>query len=899
MASQPPPPQDLLAFTRSQRVSDPVDDPPEGVHLPISRRFVRFCAIAVVTLCILLVAAFVAGRFWMRHAMIGALPQLDGSLSVPGLHAPASIERDPHGVPTIRATSMDDLIFAQGYITASDRLFQMDSIRRHAAGELAEILGSSLLPHDRMQRTLQIRAAADRAVAQLPPDQLHWLEVYARGVNAADDAVHDHLPIEFRILNYRPKPWLPRDSLLVSLAMFEDLTNGFPEKLSREALTARLATDSPPDLRAQLLSDLFPVGSWRDHPPSQPVPDLTAPVDDVPPIPLDDSQVKLRHPAPTPRSTVEDLAALTQSLAPSLCSDCRAGSNNWVVSGAHTASGQPLLSNDMHLTLSVPGIWYAANLEAPLPGSAEPFHVVGVTLPGTPFVIVGHNQHVAWGFTNLGADVQDLYLEHTRGSGVSQEFQTADGNWRPMLHKRELIHVRGGADQTLDVLATEHGTAPTPVISPMIPTETRPVSLRWVIYDPGTLTSPFFSIDSATGAPALARAFEAFGGPAQNLVYADDHGHIGYHSTGHIPLRGSVLSPSPLSPVPTDATADAPSHEWAGYLPYDQLPQTVDPPGGILATANARITPDGYPFPITDNWSDPYRNQRIWKLLSGRQHLSAADMLAIQGDVYSDPDRVIAQRLAYALDRTLDRATDHANLRSDGKRLHQAADLLRSWNGKVSSDSPAAAIVDATRAALWPMILTPRLDASATASKSSTPRPKPWHLYLWGERSFAEEQIIVHAPARWLPPGYATWDDLLAAAVDEGLTNSHAPSNLSTWRFGKAHPLVVQHPLFAQSALLSRLAGLPTGVTSQAQSGNGTTIKQVGRSFGPSERFTADLANLDGSTLNLVLGESGNPASPYFLDQFPAWLHVSTFPLPFTDAATRSAARHSLTLNPR
>jgi len=896
MASQPPPPQDLLAFTRSQTVSDPVGDPPGGVHLPISRRFVRFSAIAVVILCILLVAALVAGRLWMRHAMIGALPQLDGSLSVAGLQAPVSIERDPHGVPTIRASSMDDLIFAQGYITASDRLFQMDSIRRHAAGELAEILGSGLLQHDRMQRTLQIRSAADRAIAELPAEQLHWLDIYAAGVNAAADAMHDHLPIEFRVLNYRPRPWLPRDSLLVSLAMFEDLTNGFPEKLNREALTARLAADSPPDLRAQLLSDLFPVGSWRDHPPSQPVPDLTAPVDEIPPVPLDDSQVKLRPPALTPRSTVEDLAALTQSLAPSPCPACRAGSNNWVVSGAHTASGQPLLSNDMHLTLSVPGIWYAANLEAPLPGSADPFHVAGVTLPGTPFVIVGHNQHVAWGFTNLGADVQDLYLEHTRGSGVSQEFQTVDGNWRPMLHKRELIHVRGGADQTLDVLATEHGSAATPVISPMIPTETRPVSLRWVIYDPGTLTSPFFSIDSAADAPALARAFEAFGGPAQNLVYADGHGHIGYHSTGHIPLRGSVLSPSPLSPVPTDATAaDAPSHEWAGYLPYDQLPQTVDPPGGILATANARITPDAYPFPITGNWSDPYRNQRIWKLLSGRQKLSPADMLAIQGDVYSDPDRVIAQRMAYAIDH----ATDNANLHSDRKRLHQAADLLRSWNGKVSSDSPAAAIVDTARAALWPMILTPRLDASTPASNASGPSPKPWQLYLWGERAFAEEQIIVHAPARWLPPGYSTWDDLLAAAVNQGLTDAHAPSILGAWRFGKAHPLEIRHPLFAQSALLSRLVGLPTGITSQAQSGNGTTIKQVGRSFGPSERFTADLANLDGSTLNLVLGESGNPASPFFLDQFPAWLHVSTFPLPFTDAATRSAATHSLTLNPR
>ncbi len=884
---------DPLAFTRKLRGDEvaPASEPPSNPE-PRRRRWPRFAAAAALFLSLLLIACLVAGRLWMSRAMNAALPQLDGALSVPGLRAPVTVARDGHGVPTLRAGSLDDLIFAQGYVTAQDRLFQMDTLRRHASGELAEILGSRLVQHDRMQRILQIRAAADRAVSQLPPDQLHWLEIYAAGVNAAAEAMQDHLPVEFRILNYRPKPWLPRDSLLVSLAMFEDLTNGFPEKLNREALSARLATDAPPELRTQLLSDLFPVGSWRDHPPSQPVPDLTAPVDEVPPIPLDDSQVKLGAPPRASGSEVGDLLALTQSLAPSLCPDCRAGSNNWVVSGARTASGQPLLSNDMHLGLGVPGIWYALNLEAASATLGEPFHVAGVTLPGTPFVIVGHNQHVAWGFTNLGADVQDLYIEHLRGSGDSQEFESADETWRPVLHGREVIRVRGSADQTLDVIATVHGSTPTPVISPMIASERRAISLHWVVYDPGILTSPFLEIDSAADAASLAKAFAAFGGPAQNLVYADDRGHIGYHATGRIPLRGPLLLPSALSSVPTDAVAaDASSHEWTSYIPYDQLPQVLDPPGGILATANARITPDAYPFPITDNWSDPYRNERIWKLLAGRQHLSPADMLAIQGDVYSDPDRVIAQRLAYAL--------DHAGSRGNQKRLHQAADLLRAWNGVVGADSPAAAIVDAARAALWPLLLTPRLPSGAVSVTPSKPASEPWQLYTWGERAFAEEQLIVHTPARWLPPSYPTWDDLFAAAVDKALTDSHAPANLAAWRFGRAHPLEIQHPLFAQSALLNRVVGAATGVRSQSQSGDGTTVKQVGHSFGPSERFTADLANPDASTLNLVLGESGNPASPYFLDQFPAWLHVSTFPLPFHNAAPSPAATHSLTLNPR
>ncbi len=781
MPSQDHSPSDLLAYIRQPRspVSTSIEEEPPPANAARPGRAARWVGVAALALCVLAVAGLITGRLWLRHTMENALPQLDGSLTVPGLSAAVTVERDVHGTPTIHAASIQDLIFAQGYITAQDRLFQMDSLRRHAAGELAEILGPALLEHDRTGRILQLRSTADAAVAQLPPEQLHWLEIYAAGVNAAVAAMGDHLPFEFRVLKYAPRPWTPRDSLLVSLAMFEDLTNRFPEKLNREALTARLATGAAPELRAQLLSDLYPVGSWRDHPPSQALPDLTAPVDQIPEIPLDNSQTRLRREPAANSSGMGDLLALTQSLIPSQCSGCAPGSNNWVVSGAHTASGEPLLSNDMHLTLSIPGIWYAANLQADSASSGAPFHVAGVTLPGTPFVIVGHNQHVAWGFTNLGADVQDLYIEHLRGTGPEQEFQSPDGAWHPVLHQREVIHVRGGADETLDVLATEHGAARTPIISPMLASEHRPISLHWVIYDSGALGSPFLDINSATDAPSLVQAFAAFGGPSQNLVYADDHGHIGYHATGRIPVRGSLTSPSPLSTVPLDATAaDAPSHEWSGYIPYDQLPQTIDPAGGIIATANARITPDAYPFPITDNWADPYRNERIWKLLAGRQHLTPTDMLAMQGDITSAPDRLIAQRLAYAI--------DHATIHTDGKRLHQAADLLRGWNGEVTSDSAAATIVDAARAALWPILLTPKLHSTspATSTGKTAAHTEPWQLYVWGERAFAEEQIVMHTPARWLPPTYANWDDALAAAVEKGMTDAQRslqPRQLALW----------------------------------------------------------------------------------------------------------------------
>ena len=871
---------DPVALGRRHAAEEATRNPRPFSRKRPPRRFflLKIAGFVVVALIALAVLGIPFAAHWLRSAVRDSLPQVDGSLTLAGLSAPVTVLRDAHGIPHLSAASLDDLVLAQGYITAQDRLWQMETLRRHAAGTLAEVLGKDLVTHDRAQRLLQIRAAADRAIAVLQPDQLHWLELYARGVNASIETQRDHLPLEFRLLRFSPEPWTPRDSLLVGLAMFQDLTTSFPDKLKRETVAAQLTPE--------LVADLYPVGSWRDHPPVQPVVDLTLPQPEIEQIPLDESQTRLRLPANSILKSSQHAQGLldaqsTLALLSSRydCEGCVPGSNNWVVSGAHTASGKPLLSNDMHLSHGVPGIWYEADLEAPSANGA--FHVAGVSLPGTPFIIVGHNDHIAWGFTNLGADVQDLTIEHTRGSGESAEFQAADGSWQPLVHQRELIRVHNGRNIALDVTETRHGNTLTPIISGIYPKETRAISLRWTIYDPANLTSPFFAVNSASNWSTLCAAFSGFGGPSQNMVYADDQGHIGYHAVGRIPLRGDPAHPTPPSPVPTDASATG--NEWstaAPYIPFDQLPQVYDPPGGILATANARVVPDDYPYPITLDWAAPYRNERIWKVLAANPHLTPADMLALQTDVYSDVDRVIAQRLAYAL--------DHASIPSGSKqkRLHQAADLLRNWNGNVDADTSAPAIVDATRTALWPLILTPKLGDAAK-------------LYEWGEKSFAEEQLIMHTPARWLPARYANWDDLLAEAVDQGLRDEHAPSDLSTWRYGRAHPVDIEHPVFGGLPLLQRLLGRRTGTGELPQSGDKTTVKQVGRTFGPSERFTADFSNLDHSTLNLVLGQSGDPASPWFMDQWQAWYTGKTFAFPYTAAAVQAVTTHTLVLKPQ
>ncbi len=792
--------------------------------------------------------------------MVSSLPTVDGNLKTPGLAQPVTVRRDHHGVPHIQAASLDDLLMAQGYVTAQDRLWQMDMLRRNAAGELAEILGNSLIEHDKAERVLQFRNVAQRVYRSLPDTDRRNYEQYARGVNLFLDQNQGRLPAEFRFLHYRPHRWTGVDCILIGLNMVQSLDSRWETKLSREQISQRL---HDPKLEA----DLYPVGSWRDQPPSAAVSDMTLP--HPPPPPSDDedndqTQTRLAPPRPG-----EDLRALRAALAlpaalglaapvPAACEGCASGSNNWVISGKHTATGRPLLANDMHLGLSVPNIWYMADLSAP------GLHAAGVTLPGVPFIIAGHNEHVAWGFTALYADVQDLYLEKLDGKG---HYAGPHGEWLPLGHAQETIHVRFGRDTKLDVQLTPHG----PLLNPMFHKETRAVSLHWTLYDPALASIPLYELNTAQDWPHFSAALAAWCWPTQNVVYADDAGHIAYHAVGKIPLRPGGLTTLPIS--------DAPQHEWQGYIPFEQLPNAYDPASGLLATANARVTPNDTKFPLTLDWADPYRIERVYKDLRGRDGLTRDDMLTVQNDLYSEVDQELAHRFAYAIDRN--GTTD--------TRLRQAADLLRSWDGRMTTDSAAASIILRTRQAFWPLILDPKL-----GSESGN--------YEWSESNFAEEEILMHGavpattdnPSTWLPSAYKDWDALLTEAVRRGLQTGKAPQDLARWNYGSWHVVDLEHPLYQLLPIVKGWGG--TG--DQPLSGDTTTIKQVGRAFGPSQRFTMDWAAPDDSTENIALGQSGDPASEWFRDQWPFWYSGTTFPLPFSPAAVATQTTHTLTLLP-
>jgi penicillin G amidase len=798
---------------------------------------VRIAAGLVVSFLIVAVVAMAGSVAWLKKAMREQAPQLDGQLQLPGLSAPVLVQRDTHGVPHIQAATMDDLLEAQGFVVAQDRLWQMDMARRFAAGELAELLGSSVVEHDKLQRVLQIRPAAEHLTATMPEDQKRLFEAFARGVNAYITAHQDNLPAEFRLLDYKPRPWHPVDSWLVALNMVARLDTLYPWKLERAKVEAKLAPN--------LVAELYPTTTWRDHPPTQSIPDLTAPQQNIPDIPLDESQTSL-----------QDLLRLREilNLGGDPCDSCRRGSNEWAVSGAHTASGKAMLSNDMHLEHSIPDIWHEEDLHA---GS---FHVAGVTTPGIPLIIEGHNEHISWGYTTLNGDVQDVYVEKTNGQG---EYWAGKG-WRQPEHDQEHIHVRFGQDVLLDVETTDHG----PVITPLLPHETRMLSLKWTLYGTQLGGLPLEAVDAASNWTEFRQAMSQWWGPTQNMAYADDQGHIGYQAVGLFPIRPAGLSGVPI--VETGTAADD-EHEWQGYIPFTALPSVLDPDNGIVATANARITPDGYPYPLALNWDAPYRNERIWKWLSSHSKLTPADMLTLQMDTFSEVDRALAQRFAYSIDRVT----------GADAQLRQAADLMRTWDGVITRDSVAAEIVDATKQALWPLVLEPKLGSD-------------WQLYDWQSKNFVQEEMVEKTPAEWLPAKYKSWDDLIAAAVHQGIVDHHAPPKLRDWTYGSQHVIDVRHPLYGMLPFFRS----STSTGPHQLWGDETTLNHVRGLLGASQRLTVDWSNVDGSTENIVMGESGDPLSPYFLDQFPSWYSGRTFAMPFTEAAVAASTTHTLRLVP-
>lgn len=853
-----------------------------------SRNWLGRIVLVIFLLLLLVVLGAAAWAYWIVHS---ALPQLDGAVVAPGLSSKVRVVRDEQGVPTIEAATLEDLFFAQGYVTAQDRLWQMDIMRRAAAGDLSEIIGEATVKMDREQRILGLRVVAEAAEKTISARDRAYFDAYTRGVNAFIEAHRNHLPLEFRLMKYQPRPWTVTDSLLVGARMVQDLNHyGYARALTREKILAKIGPE--------LTADLYVNSSWRDRPPT----DVRRSMDEDPALDGDDEDddedvepeggettITSTHPSPPAPSAA--FAAYQEDLSLLEADAFRPGSNDWVVSGQHTVTGKPLLSNDMHLDHQMPNLWFEAHLKS---GS---FDVAGVTLPGVPFVVVGHNQRIGWGFTNVGPTVEDDYTEEFNDQGqykapAPQTRATSHASkdhpsteWRDPQHRQEIIHVKGKPDVTLEVVTTRHG----PIITELIPGETRKIALRWTLYDGMGMT--LFDVDSAQNWDEFRKAFSMFAAPGQNVMYADVDGNIGYQATGRVPIRAAGDGSLPVS-----GSDDA--HEWKGFIPFDEMPHVYDPPTGILATANGRIAQDGYKYSISTEWDAPWRTDRIYRVLESGKKFSPSDMLALQMDVSSTYDRYIADKFVYAL--------DHAPALSD--RAKRAAEILRDWDGRMSANSPAPTIETRARQELVRMLLEPKLGpAPDNSSTGASARAKPnvanakeigalsWKSYRWGMSTVWLENVLTKQPARWLPPGYSDYDSLLVAAVENALNQTAVPSDLAQWKWGENYPVEINHLVLSQLPLVGRF----TGSGRHSLSGSSYTVKAGTRNFGASERATWNFANFDESTLNLVTGESGNFLSPHYLDQWAAWYGGSTFAFPFSPAAVQRHRAHEMTLEPR
>jgi penicillin G amidase len=803
---------------------------------------------------LILVALGVGGWFYWRVRT--CLPQLDGTLAVSGLENKVKVRRDARGVPHLKASSLDDLMFAEGYVTAQDRLWQMDLSRRLARGELSEIFGKRTLQVDTENRKLGFSELAERGIQELDPESRQVLAAYTRGVNAFISTHLDRLPIEFMLLHYRPRPWRAADSIGVALNMAKSLNSSWRTDLMRERLKSKLSPE--------LYADLFPDQVALDHPVAVPV---SGPVKAAHPDasgvlvaagsrpaldPASDASTNLAPTAESPRALPAELdptlAALTTTRDDP---EFALGSNNWVVSGAHTASGKPLLSNDPHLGHSIPSIWYQVELEAP------GLHAAGVTFPGGPVMVIGHNERIAWGMTNTGPDVQDLYLETFKPGDANQYL--VNGQWVAAEVRQEVIKVRGAADVHLTVRCTRHG----PVIGEDGKYE---LALRWTALEDHALTFAFLRMARARNWQEFTEAIRHFTGPEQNMVYGDVDGNIGYYAPAWVPVRkqgdGSVT-----------VRGDTDDNEWLGYIPFEDLPHAYNPPSGIIATANSRVVPDGYPYFITHAWAAPWRTARIFQLLEAGHNLTVDDMLRIDMDIHSLEDEDLAKELVAA-------GAAHPPETPDAQ---YALQVLRGWDGEARADSAATLIVEVTRPVLLERLLRPKLGDDASGYH--------WSLAM----TFVDNAVHNHW-TRWLPPGDADFNVTLITSLEKGV--KRIPQIAGTadhrgWRWGDTIPLIFHHPLDA----------LPLGrwffdVGPFPQWGMGTSVKATTPGAGPSMRMVVDFSDLDRSVNNLTLGESGQVSSRYYRDQFDAWYHGRSFPMLFSDDAVERGAVHRLILDP-
>lgn len=804
-----------------------------------SRRWLRTLGVLAAAAAVLLAA----GLLWLRAELRASLPLEDGERRLAGLQQPVRVERDALGVPVVRGASRLDVARATGFIHAQERFFQMDVLRRRAAGELAELAGDKALKLDREVRFLRLRAVAQRTLESLGADERALLEAYAAGASAGLGALRA-APFEYRLLRTRPVPWRAEDSLLCALAMYVRLQGELPIHES----TLGVLHDTLP---AAVFEFLAPKGGEWDAP-LEGEPFAQAPV----PGP---GALDLRGSPPSAPADVP--------VALAVASDVVLGSNNWAVAGSHTAHGGALLANDMHLGLSVPNTWYRASLvvESPAGAGTRVTRVTGVTLPGAPFIVAGSNGRVAWGFTNSEGDWADLVVLEPAGTDPDV-YRTPEGP-RRLERASETIRVRGGKAERVDAMSTVYG----PVLDRDHAGRRR--ALAWVALREGGLNVALLRLESA-GSPAEAQAIAAQAGmPHQNLVVAGADGHIGWTIIGRIPRRFGHDGRLPTS------WADG-TRGWDGWLEAEDYPRIVDPASGRLYTANARVASGENLRRIGfGGYALGARQRQIRDDLLALQGASEADMLRVQLD-----DRALfLERWQRLLSGVLTAASVEGHpLRAEARRLVQA------WGGRASPSSAGYTIVRAFRERVADLALGPLLAPCRTADprfdylgrSDARHGQRQWEGPLWA--------LVSERPAHLLDPRHASWDDLLLRAADDVLAELSARSTLGARTWGRVNSPLIRHPLSGALPGFGRLLDMEH----LEIPGDGHMPRVQTPGEGASERFAVSPGREERGYFHMPTGQSGHPLSRHYADGHAAW--ATGQPTPFLPGP----AVHVLTLVP-
>lgn len=759
------------------------------------KKWLKFSLYGVGAIVFLLLLAVIGLNLFLSYSK----PKIDGEVLLTILEKDVTVVRDDMGVPHITAQSDADLYRAQGYVQAQDRLFQMDLSRRQASGRLAEVVGEAAVNTDKFFRTFSLRHAAEKSWEGYDEDTKKILEWYAEGVNAFIDEVKgtNKLSFEFKLLGYEPEPWTPLDSLTIGKYMAYDLGGNWNLQAFRHWALQNYSEEEMEELMFSYPEDARSI-----------------------------LEANLANP-------VQVAGQFDASMLPHEFN----GSNNWVVSGDKTESGLPLLADDPHLGLSSPSIWYQMHLTSPEQ------NVSGVIFAGIPGIILGHNDDVAWGVTNVNPDVQDLYIE-TVNPNNPYEFEY-DGQWYKAEVREEPINVKGGETIDFEVVTTKHG----PVISNVMWNYENPnavFSMQWTALEPTKELQAVVGFNKAKNWEEFEKALEDFNAPAQNFVFADKSGTIAYKANGRVPIRKKGNAELP---VPGNSS----EYGWIGYIPYDELPRTVNPPEGFVATANNEVIDESYPYHLSNLWAQPYRYERIAELLEANDNLTVEDMKAIQ----MDAKNLYAMKYLPDLYKTVENS-------SIAKNYEEELAILKEWDYFDDKEQAAPLIFHKWMSKLQESLFIDEM-------------PEDIYKLMPGKSQILDEMLsnaYAGKEVLWINKRGGL-DNFVTEAFEDALEEIREDfgNKPKKWAWGDFHELTFDHPIGGANKALGYLLNakkIPVDgsrITAMAAANDAEGNVNHGASW----RFVADISDLTKAEHIVGPGQSGHVKSKWYHNQVEAW----------------------------